>query len=177
MPSLDDPPTIPQLTRTLAERHGDAELIVLDSQRLSYREAEARSAQLARALLSRGVGKGTRVGLLMPNGPDWVVAWLAATRLGAVLVPLNTFFQTRELQWILRHADVHNPAHGVRTTQSRLSDKAGSSGPGTHRLRSGAALPERSSPAATGHRLGRVRTRLGRAGNRTGRGHRPPDGR
>jgi len=43
----------------------------------------------------------------MPNGPDWLIAWLAATRIGAILVPLNTFFQARELRWILRHADVH----------------------------------------------------------------------
>ena len=73
---------------------------------MSFGEAEQRSARLARALLARGVGKGTRVGLLLPNGPDWVVGWLAATRIGAVLVPINTFFQKRELGWILRHADV-----------------------------------------------------------------------
>jgi acyl-CoA synthetase (AMP-forming)/AMP-acid ligase II len=42
----------------------------------------------------------------MPNGPDWVVAWLAVSRIGAIAVPLNTFFQARELAWILRHADV-----------------------------------------------------------------------
>ena len=107
MPFPDYAPTVPVLIQRLAERHGDGEMIVLDAQRLTYREAQARSNRLARALLARGVGKGTRVGLLMPNGPDWVVSWLASTRVGAVLVPLNTFFQTRELQWILRHADVH----------------------------------------------------------------------
>lgn len=107
MPFPDYSPTVPELIRELTSRHEQAEMIVLDEHRLSYREAEERSSRLARGLLARGVQKGTRVGLLMPNGPDWVVAWLACTRVGAVLVPFNTFFQTRELQWILRHADVH----------------------------------------------------------------------
>ena len=52
------------------------------------------------------MGKGSRVGLLMPNGPDWLVAWLAIVRIGAVAVPINTFFKARELGWMLRHADV-----------------------------------------------------------------------
>ena len=103
----DYTPTVPVFIRTLAERHGDATLIVLGERRLSYAEAEAQSAQLARGLLAEGVGKGTRVALLMPNGPDWVLAWLAATRIGALVVPVNTFYKARELGWILHHADVH----------------------------------------------------------------------
>ena len=97
MPFPQFTPTVPVFVRELARKHGDATLIVLDDRRLSFRDADALSAKLARGLLARGVGKGTRVGLLMPNGPDWLVAWLAATRIGAVLVPLNTFFQTREV--------------------------------------------------------------------------------
>ena len=103
----DYTPTVPVFIRTLAERHADATLIVLGEQRLSYAEAEARSAELARGLLADGVGKGTRVALLMPNGPDWVLAWLAAARIGALVIPVNTFYKTRELGWILQHADVH----------------------------------------------------------------------
>jgi acyl-CoA synthetase (AMP-forming)/AMP-acid ligase II len=103
----DFQPTVPVLIRSLAERFGDRELIVRDTLRLGYAEAERRSARLARGLLAAGVGKGTRVGLLMGNGPEWVLAWLATTRIGAILVPINTFFKARELGWILRHADVH----------------------------------------------------------------------
>ena len=99
-------PTVPVFIRTLEERHGAKTLIALGDQRISYAEASQRSARLARGLLAQGAGKGTRIAILMPNGPDWVVAWLAVTRIGAIAVPLNTFFQTRELAWILRHADV-----------------------------------------------------------------------
>jgi acyl-CoA synthetase (AMP-forming)/AMP-acid ligase II len=106
MTPADVPLTIPAFLRDLARQHGERDLIVADARRLTYAEAEARSAAMARGLLAAGVGKGSHVGVLLPNGPEWVLAWLATTRIGAVLVPLNTFFQTRELAWILRHADV-----------------------------------------------------------------------
>ena len=101
-------PTLSALARTLAERFGERELIVTPSERLTYAQAEARSSELARALLAAGAGKGTRVGLLMSNRPDWVIAWLAASRIGALVVPISTFYPARELGWVLRHADVQH---------------------------------------------------------------------
>jgi acyl-CoA synthetase (AMP-forming)/AMP-acid ligase II len=102
----DYEPTTPAFLRSIVERFGDDPLVVLDEERASYAEIEARSARLARALLARGMGKGSRVGVLLPNGPDWIASTLAITRIGAIAVPLNTFFQTRELAWMLRHSDV-----------------------------------------------------------------------
>jgi len=95
-----------EVVRRCAQRWGDAPFVVLGDERLTYAEAEARSAVLAKGLLASGVGKSTHVGLLAPNGPEWVVAWLAATRIGAVVALLNTYGQTRELGRALRHGDV-----------------------------------------------------------------------
>lgn len=106
MPFPPFEPTIPTLLRVAAERHGKRTLVVLGERRLGYGEAEAESARIARGLLAAGAGKGTRVGILVPNGPDFVTAFLATTRIGAVAVPVNTFFRARELAWVLRHADV-----------------------------------------------------------------------
>jgi len=117
MPPLDFEPTVPQFLRHVTERFGERRLISLGERRLCYADAEAESARLARGLLARGVGKGTRVGLLFGNGPDWVIGWLAAARIGALVVPINTFYQARELGWTLRHADVHT----LLTTASLLS--------------------------------------------------------
>jgi len=94
------------LIRTCAQRHGDKVFAVLGDDRLTYAEAESRSATLAKGLLASGAGKGTRVGLLAPNSPEWIVGWLAATRIGCVVALLNTYNKARELGWILRHADV-----------------------------------------------------------------------
>ena len=97
------PPTADRFVRHLAERWGDRDLLVLGERRLTYRDLEADSRRLARGLLASGVSRGTRVALLAPNGPEWVVAWLAAARIGALVVLLNTFHKARELGWALAH--------------------------------------------------------------------------
>lgn len=102
----DLPLAIPRLLRERVERFGDAPLVVCDASTISYREAAHRSAQLARALLAVGMGKGTHVGVLLPNGPEFVVAWLAVTRIGAVMVPLSTFSRPAELTALIRNADI-----------------------------------------------------------------------
>ncbi len=106
MPFPDHIPTTPAFALHLAANFATREAIVLGERRLSYLDIEEQSARLASGLLADGLGKGSRIGLLMPNGPDWLVAWLAITRIGAVMVPINTFYQTKELAWILHHADV-----------------------------------------------------------------------
>jgi acyl-CoA synthetase (AMP-forming)/AMP-acid ligase II len=95
-----------ELIRQQVAQHGDRVLAVLGERRLTYADADRQSAALAKGLLAVGVGKGTRLGLLVPNGPDWIVTWLAASRIGAVVVLLNTYAPPRELDWLLRHSDV-----------------------------------------------------------------------
>ncbi len=99
-------PTSGNLIRSCAERFGDKAFAVLGDDRLTYAQADARSAELAKGLLASGAGKGTRVGLLAPNSPEWIIGWLAATRIGCVVALLNTYGKARELSWILRHADI-----------------------------------------------------------------------
>jgi acyl-CoA synthetase (AMP-forming)/AMP-acid ligase II len=74
---------------------------------MTFGEADQESARLAARLLATGVGKGTRLAVLYPNGGAWLVAWLAAARIGALTVPLSTFAPGPELARVLRHTDVH----------------------------------------------------------------------
>ena len=142
MPWPEITPTIPVLLRTSAERHGDRAFVVCDGETLSYRDAEARSAALARGLLAAGIGKGDHVGILMPNSLDWVIAWFAATRIGAVAVPVNTFYKARELAWAARHADLRAilawPGFRAHDFLGRLEEAlpslAGQGAPGALRL-------------------------------------------
>lgn len=106
MPFPDFEPCTPVFIRTLQARYPNNELIVYEGQRLTYGDAARQSALLARGMLATGLTKGTRVGLLMPNSPDFVVAWLAAARIGAVVIPLNTFYKPKELAFALQHADI-----------------------------------------------------------------------
>ena len=101
----DLPLTIPALWRRQAREHAGQMLLVCDEARLSYAEAEARSRLLARGLLAAGAVKGSHIGLLLPNGPDFIIAALAAARIGAVVVPFSTLSTADELRWLLDHSD------------------------------------------------------------------------
>jgi acyl-CoA synthetase (AMP-forming)/AMP-acid ligase II len=98
--------TVAEILRQQAGSRGEHPLLVCDDDRISYADADRRSAELARGLIALGAGKGTHVGLLYPNGPEFVVGALAAARIGAVVVPFSTFVTTRELREQLVHSDV-----------------------------------------------------------------------
>jgi acyl-CoA synthetase (AMP-forming)/AMP-acid ligase II len=100
------PLTVPAMLARRAAASPDHVFLAIDDDRLTYAEAERRSAELAAALIAHGAGAGTRVGLLFPNTPEFAVAWLAAARIGAVSVPLSTFSTSAELVGLLRVADV-----------------------------------------------------------------------
>lgn len=98
--------TIPALLGHGLKHHPDHDVLVFDDQRITYAEAEQRSALLARHLLGAGIGKGARVGMVFPNTPEFLVTFLAITRIGAVAVPMSTFSSTRELHGMTRRADL-----------------------------------------------------------------------
>lgn len=81
-------------------------MVVDQNSRLSYADLDATTRAIASGFLDAGVTKGTRVGLIMPNGVRWVQTALALARIGAVLVPLSTLLAPRELVAQLRVASV-----------------------------------------------------------------------
>jgi acyl-CoA synthetase (AMP-forming)/AMP-acid ligase II len=134
--------TVGGLIRSKAARDPERVFIVNEGVGLGYGEAERRSRRIARGLLASGVGKGTRVAILLPNGPDWVLAWLAAARIGALVVPLNTFYQARELGFVLRHADVQVLLTAARFLSNDYLERL-----------------EKYAPELTAHRAGPLRLR------------------
>lgn len=106
LPDLDYAPTIPVVVRRAAATFGDNDFIVMPDRRMSYAEAEVASRRVGKQLLAAGVGKGTRIGFAFPYGTDWVVAWLAITRIGAIGMPFSTSYKPAELRKALRFGDV-----------------------------------------------------------------------
>jgi acyl-CoA synthetase (AMP-forming)/AMP-acid ligase II len=102
----DPAETVPALLRAQSEARGDHPLLISDDRVLTYRDALERSAAVSKGLISWGAGPGTHVGLIYPNDPDFVVAWLGAARIGAVTVPLSTLSTPVELRTLLRNADI-----------------------------------------------------------------------
>lgn len=100
------PDTIDALVRLRAEQHGDKPMVIDTESRITYAQLDETTRALAAAFIEAGVGKGTRVGLIMPNCVQWVQIAVALTRIGAVLVPLSTLLQPPELVAQLRVASV-----------------------------------------------------------------------
>ncbi len=98
--------TVAELLRRQASTRANQPLLVCEAERISYAAADVRSAELARGLIALGAGKGTHVGLLYPNGAEFVVAMLAAARIGAVVIPFSTFVTAREMREQLVDSDV-----------------------------------------------------------------------
>lgn len=95
----------------LAGAAGDAPMITLvdtlgaDAQTLSWSVAESRSNQLARAFAEHGVSQGDYVTIALPNGADFILACIAAWKVGAVPQPVSARLPAAELDAIVELAD------------------------------------------------------------------------
>ena len=68
---------------------------------LSYEGLTAAAASLAGRLATLGVGRGSRIALVLPDGPDFLQLLLAVTRLGAIAAPLNPAYKRDEYEFYL----------------------------------------------------------------------------
>ncbi|HMK87307.1 MAG TPA: AMP-binding protein [Steroidobacteraceae bacterium] len=102
--------TLPGYLREIADRFTDREALVLRRpqriERWSYAELWARSMEVARALVALGVGKDTRVGILMANRPQWLSSFFGTMLAGGVAVGLSTFSTMNELDYLLKVSSV-----------------------------------------------------------------------
>ena len=92
------------LAATVADR-GNADAIVTERTRLSWRALEAEARRVAKALRVLGLGRGDHVGVLMGNDEQWLATFYGAALVGAVTVPVNTRFKAAELAFCLKQAD------------------------------------------------------------------------
>jgi HIP---CoA ligase len=97
----DDLRTIPQVLDRIADQFSEHDALVTPDRRLTYGELRDEVRRAAAALLDLGVVAGDRVAIWSPNTWHWVVACLATTYAGGVLVPLNTRYTASEATDIL----------------------------------------------------------------------------
>ncbi|MEK7838445.1 MAG: AMP-binding protein, partial [candidate division NC10 bacterium] len=71
---------------------------------LGYAEVEERAARIGGGLAALGVVPGDRVCLMVPNGLEFVLAWLGIVRAGAIAVPINTAYRGDLLEYVLNHS-------------------------------------------------------------------------
>ena len=98
--------TIPQLFGQTVEKHGECNSLAFVGEKpISYNELSAKTNSLIAFLTENGITKGDKVAILSTNMPNWGVVYLAATSMGAVVVPLLPDFSSVEIENILTHSD------------------------------------------------------------------------
>jgi crotonobetaine/carnitine-CoA ligase len=93
--------SIGALVAARATAYPDRELLRFEGRSLGFAQVAARSARAANALAGLGIGRGDRVAIMLPNGLDFPLLWLGVVRLGAVVVPCNPAYQSRDLGFVL----------------------------------------------------------------------------
>ena len=105
--------TVWQIVARNARRHpGKVAYVQVDDDRrrrvLSFAEVAERAERLSEGLFGIGVRRGDRVAIWMTNRPEWIVTYFAVMRLGAVLVPLNTWLTPPEIGHLLRQSEARH---------------------------------------------------------------------
>jgi acyl-CoA synthetase (AMP-forming)/AMP-acid ligase II len=98
--------TLPALLAWNSAVHKDKLAVVADGKSLTYSDLDRASRKLAARLVAAGIGKSSRVGILMPNGTEWVLSASALGRVGACIVPLSTLLRPPEVLAQLQTAAV-----------------------------------------------------------------------
>jgi fatty-acyl-CoA synthase len=91
-----------------AHEQGDAPALLSANGRLTYRDLVARTNRFARWALAQNISKGSIVGLMMPNCPDYLAIWLGLSSVGVVVALINTQLRGGSLAHCI---DVAAPTH------------------------------------------------------------------
>jgi fatty-acyl-CoA synthase len=89
-----------------AATQSSSDAVVFPTVRVAYPDLSRESTLFARRLRALGIGRGDKVGILMPNCLDFVLALVGASKLGAIAVPVNGRFKASELTHVIAHADI-----------------------------------------------------------------------
>ncbi len=99
------PLTIPAYLREVTTRYGSNEALVMHGpdgvERWSYQTLWNKSVEVAKALIACGVGKDTRVGIMMTNRPEYLSALFGTGLAGGVSVGISTFSTATELEYLI----------------------------------------------------------------------------
>ena len=83
--------------------HGEKDFLVYESERFTFKETITKAAQFANALISNGIKKGDRVAICMQNNPEFIFGYMGIVGIGAVCVPLNSWWVADEIKYAMNH--------------------------------------------------------------------------
>ncbi|HCF05894.1 MAG: AMP-dependent synthetase and ligase [Desulfomicrobiaceae bacterium] len=102
--------TLGQMLDEAIAQYPDNEAVVYVDRnfRLTYREFGKLVDEVAKGLMALGVQKGEKVAIWASNVPYWVVFQFATAKIGAILLTVNTFYKSAELEYLLKQSEAEN---------------------------------------------------------------------
>ena len=85
--------------------HADKDFLVYESERYTFKETISKASQVGNALIEEGIQKGDRVAICMQNNPEFIFAYMGIVGIGAVCVPLNSWWVPDEIIYAMEHCD------------------------------------------------------------------------
>ncbi len=97
--------TLSQVLDETARKFPDRPAVLYEGRTISYRDLAGEVDRLAAGLVKLGIEPGDKVAIWMSNVPEWIAAYFAIAKVGAVVVPMNTRYKTHEVEYILGNAE------------------------------------------------------------------------
>jgi len=95
-----------QVLQIATSLYGDRPATAFLGAQLTFREVKSRVDRLATALLRLGITKGDRVGIMLPNCPQYLISFFAIVRLGAIVTNINPLYTLREVDLVAQDAGI-----------------------------------------------------------------------
>lgn len=99
------PPILAELLRNKAESYPEHTFAIFPEASIGYRQLFLQASSLAKGLIAMGLPPRSHVAILMPNGPDFLVAHFAVQLAGGISVLLNARSRQQELTYAIPHCD------------------------------------------------------------------------
>lgn len=98
--------TVFNMLENTAQKYPDTACTIFKGARITYKEMDQMTDRMAAALAALGVKKGDRVGIFMPNTPQFVVAYFGILKAGGVVVAINPLYSAKEIEYQVNDAGI-----------------------------------------------------------------------
>ena len=101
---LEQEQTLGEMIENRASKMPDAIALIFHDQTMTYREFNEKTDRLATALLKMGLTDDDRIAVILPTRPEFLMLWLAASKIGATVVGLNIRYREEEIIYMVKNA-------------------------------------------------------------------------
>lgn len=98
-------PSVGHLLEQKAREFNNRTLFIFEGEKLTFDEVNGKVNKAANALRGLGVTRNDKIGVMLPNGFEFPITWLACAKIGAVMVPININYKEHDLEYILSDSE------------------------------------------------------------------------